>query len=119
MAPRRASGFPTLFGKLWDVEQYKAIGQGVRASWPYQVEVHWATPDSVAQGVISLSEGTGHGSAGGNFALSELLKPIWTDHLEICDCLWLRDLAREETTRGHLFSADEIWARYQARESKK
>ena len=62
-----------------------------------------------------LAEGSGHGAAGGNFLLAELLDEKWTENLEICDCLWLRDLAREEAGREELFSADEIWERAQGR----
>ena len=99
------------------MERYQTIGSGVRGSWPYEVAVHWPTPGtfSFPQNVIALSEGTGHGNQGGTFALADLLKPIWTEHLELCDCLWLRDLAREEAERGTLFSADEIWARFRER----
>ena len=62
-----------------------------------------------------LAEGSGHGNAGGNFALADILDEKWTENLEICDCLWLRDLAREEAARGTLFTADEIWERAQKR----
>lgn len=115
MPGSRASGFPTGPDKLCYVEQYKTIGEGRRASWPYQVDVHWAAPGADASRPIGLSEGTGHGSAGGNFRLSEILADVWTEHLELCDCLWLRELAREEIERGTPFSADEIWARFEAR----
>ena len=95
------------------MDKYQTIGQGYRASWPYTVAVHWAGKD--LGGPIMLAEGTGHGGAGGNFALSEMLDEKWDDNLEICDCLWLRDLAREEATRGELFTPDEIWKRAQKR----
>ena len=95
------------------MDKYQIIGQGYRASWPYEIAVHW--PGAHQAGPISISEGTGHGAAGGNFALSEILDAKWSDNLEICDCLWLRDLAREEIARGALFSADEIWKRAQER----
>lgn len=78
------------------MENYKIIGKGVRVSWPYEIAVHWAMPESYAQGVISLSEGTGYGSAGGNFPLADMLKEIWTTNLEACNRLWLRDLASEK-----------------------
>ena len=89
------------------MDKYQIIGAGTRASWPYEVAVHW--PGEHLGGPIMLAEGTGHGAAGGNFLLSELLDAKWDDNLEICGCLWLRDLAREETARGEPFSADEIW----------
>ena len=93
------------------MDKYQTIGQGVRASWPYEVAVHW--PGQHQAGPILLAEGTGHGAAGGNFALADILDETWTENLEVCDCLWLRDLAREEAARGILFSADEIWDRAQ------
>ena len=93
------------------MEKYQNIGRGTRASWPYEVAVHWE--DQHPGGPIMMAEGTGHGSAGGNFALSAMLQPQWQSHLEICGCEWLRDLAIEERERGALFSADEIWERAQ------
>ena len=93
------------------MSKYQNIGRGARAGWPYEIAVHW--PGENLGGPIMLAEGTGHGAAGGNFALSEMLDAKWDDNLEICDCLWLRDLAREEIARGALFSADEIWQRAQ------
>ena len=95
------------------MDKYETIGQGVRASWPYEVAVHW--PGEHPGGPILLAEGMGHGAAGGNFALSDITDDKWSDHLEICGCLWLRDLAREEIERGQLFTADEIWQRANAK----
>ena len=97
------------------MDKYQIIGQGVRASWPYEVAVHWSNEHP--GGPIMLAEGSGHGGAGGNFALADVTRDIWTSHLEICDCLWLRDLAREESERGTLFTADEIWQRAQERQN--
>ena len=91
------------------MDKYQIIGEGKRNSWPYQVAVHWAVEHP--GGPIMLAEGSGHSGAGGNFALAAILGDTWTEHLEICDCLWLRDLAREEQERGALFAADEIWER--------
>ena len=93
------------------MDKYETIGQGARASWPYEVAVHW--PGIHPGGPISLTEGTGFCAAGGNFALTDILDDKWTTNLEVCNCLWLRDLAREEQTRGTLFTADEIWQRAQ------
>jgi hypothetical protein len=101
------------------MERYETIGSGTHASWPYQVAVHW--DDSLparpryAPLAICLSEGTGHGAQGGNFALADLLNETWSKHLEICGCLWLRDLAQQERGQGRCFSADEIFAAAQAR----
>ena len=60
-----------------------------------------------------LAEGSGHCAASGNFALADLLDAKWNENLEICDCLWLRDLAREEAKREILFTPDEILERAQ------
>ena len=95
------------------MDKYQEIGRGTRASWPYEVAVHWK--DEHPGGPIMLAEGSGHSGAGGNFALAEILDEKWRSHLEICDCLWLRDLALEERERGQIFTADEIWQRAQER----
>lgn len=95
------------------MDKYQIIGRGVRSSWPHEIAVHW--PGKDLGGPVMLTEGMGHGSAGGNFALAEILDEKWNDNLGICDCLWLRDLAREEAERSTLFSADEIWERAQER----
>ena len=95
------------------MDKYQKIAHGARNGWPYEIAVHW--PGEQPGGPISLSEGTGQGAASGNFTLAEMQDAKWDDNLEICDCLWLRDLAREEIARGPLFSADEIWERAQAR----
>lgn len=97
------------------MDKYQTIGQGTRGSWPYEIAIHW--PGKHLGGLISLSEGSGHGNAGGNFALADILDAKWDDNLEVCDCLWLRDLAHEEAARGVLFTADEIWEH--AQECKK
>ncbi len=94
------------------MDKYQNIGRSTRGSWPYEIAVHW--PGEHAGGPIMLAEGSGHGSAGGNFALAEMLDAKWESNLEICDCLWLRDLAREEIERGTPFAPDEIWQRAQA-----
>ena len=87
------------------------IGAGTRGSWPYEIAVHW--PGEHQSGPIMLAEGDGRNGAGGNFLLSEMLDTKWNLNLEVCECEWLRDLAREERARGELFSADEIWERAQ------
>ena len=97
------------------MDKYQIIGKGERQGWPYEIAVHW--PGEHGDGPIMLAEGSGHGGAGGNFMLSELLDTKWNDNLEICDCLLLRDLAREEAARGELFSANEIWERAQKQKS--
>ena len=93
------------------MDKYQTIGENTRGVWPYEVAVHW--PGENGDDPILLAEGVAHGAASGNFALSALLDKKWDENLEICDCLWLRDLAREEAARGVLFSADEIWERAQ------
>lgn len=81
-----------------------SIGSALKNSWPYDIEVSWEKSGET----LILSEGTGHGAAGGYFTLAAIQNPVWTEHLRLCDCLWLRDLADEEMRRGHLFTADEI-----------
>lgn len=93
------------------MDKYQTIGKGARSSWPYEIAVHWLGKHQA--GPIMLAEGSGHGSAGGNFALADILDAKWSVNLEVCDCLWLRDMAREEAERGKVFTADEIWTRAQ------
>ena len=93
------------------------LGQGNQFSHPYEVAIHWERLSSHPPHIIALSEGSGHASMGGYFSLGDLVKPEWTLHLELCDCLWLRDLAREEQELGRFFSADEIFARWHKRAS--
>ena len=97
------------------MDKYQTIGGGKRGAWPYEIAVHWPGKDGDAP--IMLAEGTGCGAAGGNFTLAALLDEKWDENLEVCDCLWLRDLAREEIERGTLFTADEIWQRAQERKN--
>jgi hypothetical protein len=44
-----------------------------------------------------------------------MLDPRWDDHLRICGCLWLRQLAREEQEAGRRLTADEILSRWSER----
>lgn len=97
------------------MDKYEIIARGTRGTWPYEIAIHW--PGKHSGGPIMLAEGSGHGGAGGNFSLAEMLDPKWTENLEVCDCLWLRDLAREEASRGAVFTAQEIWQRAQERKN--
>lgn len=97
------------------MEPYKIIGEGKRASYPYEVGIHWEdSSSSQTPRPILLAEGSGHASMGGYFTLADTLADVWTEHLQICGCLRLRELAREEQASGRVFSADEIYARWLA-----
>ena len=94
------------------MNRYEIIGRGERASYPYDIGIFWGSNGARP---IALGEGRGHGSAGGAFTLAEMLDDKWTENLEICDCGWLRKLARAESARESPFSADELWQRAQQR----
>lgn len=57
---------------------------------------------------IGLGEGRGFGGVGGSFTLQEVADPKWRDHLEVCGCEWLVELAETETRNGRLFTPEEI-----------
>ncbi|MGV3755246.1 MAG: hypothetical protein ACO1QS_07680 [Verrucomicrobiota bacterium] len=62
---------------------------------------------------IGLGEGGGHGAMGCVVPLSDLLLPLWSHHLQVCRCEWLRDLAAEEQVAGRCFTPAEIRARWE------
>lgn len=97
------------------MQRYQNISYVEQRGKPYEVLVHWNDDGREVPSTICLSEGSGHGAQGSCFLLSEMLEDTWTEHLRICDCLWLRDLAREEQQTGRYFSADELWEMSQAR----
>ncbi len=99
------------------MERYRIISY-VENGKTREVNLHWDDDGRVPPQTICLSEGCGHGAQGSCFELSTMLEDTWTEHLRICDCLWLRDLAREEQQTGRFFSADEILAISQTRLKK-
>ncbi len=101
------------------MEKQKTIGYAHKGSHPYEIAIYWENVPSSPPRTIALSEGSGHANMAGCFFLSEMLHEAWTENLEVCDCLWLRDLAVEEKARGQLFSADEIYAIWEERAKKK
>lgn len=100
------------------MDRYEVIGEGRQGSYPYEVGIHWETPVPDKPRPVGFAEGSGHGSAGGYFPLSDVLLEIWTEHLRLCGCLWLRDLATQEQSAGRFFSADEIHAAWLAHRKK-
>src|SRR5689334_9432923 len=97
------------------MERYLIIGEGRQSGFPYEVGIHWDDPVSQIPRVILLGEGSGHASMGGYFPLSTLLDARWSEHLQICECLWLRDLARQEVMLGRCFGVDEIFELWRSR----
>ena len=83
------------------------IGRALRDGCPYRVEL---CPDNFAA-PIRISYGIGMGAIEADCPLANLLTPGWTEILQLCNCEWLLDLAREERERGALFTPDEIRAR--------
>lgn len=98
--------------------EQRTVGYNDEGPRPYEVAVYWDKSSSFPLRTIALSEGAGHANMGGCFSLCDMLHDDWTEHLRICGCLWLRDLAVEEQARGQSFSADEIYAFWQARSKK-
>lgn len=98
-------------------DSYKIIGTS-KSGRHYDVGVYRSDPPPSGPErplTLALNEGLGHGCQGSCFTLADMLDERWTEHLQLCNCLWLRDLAREEQASGRFFSADEIWERWQAR----
>ena len=83
------------------------LGRGGRFSHPYEVRLDL---DGGTRPIL-LNEGSGHANMGGRFSLQDILAPAWTEHLELCDCGWLRDVAREEQARTTPFTAEELLQR--------
>lgn len=91
------------------------IGRGRIGARPYEVAVRWEDSLLPQPSPLAFSEGSGHASWASNNSLADVLHEAWTEHLEICDCLWLRDLAIQERALGRFLSSDEIFAASQAR----
>lgn len=53
--------------------------------WPYEVALCF---DEVAS-PVALSEGVGHGAAGGLFTAAEALKESWVKHIQFANGEWL------------------------------
>lgn len=90
------------------------IGRGRIGARPYQVAVRWEDPQLPQPSPLAFSEGSEHASWASNLPLADVLHEAWTEHLEICGCLWLRDLAIQERALGRFLSADEILATSQS-----
>lgn len=97
------------------MEESDVIGRGGSLAERYQVTVCHDDCDEPRPRTIELSEGSGHRGMASRLPLSDVLDEVWTRHLEICDCLWLRDLAQTEPALGRCLSAEEILAANQAR----
>lgn len=98
------------------MQRYQPLGRGAEADkpdYPYDVAIYWPDPPLADPHPIALGEGTGWMSAGGSFKLADLLDEKWTRHLELCGCLYLRELARQEQREGRILSTDEIWEKWQ------
>jgi len=80
--------------------------------WPYNVYINLENDELP----IGLSEGFGYGTAGANFKLSALLKDQWKDHLSICRCQKLIDIAKEEKSKKVIFTANEIYEKWKSKE---
>lgn len=100
------------------MEESDIIGRGGLGSHPYLVAVCRDNRDEPRPRTIEMSEGSGHHSWASRLPLSAMLDEVWTEHLEICDCLWLRDLAQSEPALGRCLSADEILAADQTRRAQ-
>lgn len=92
------------------MDKFKYIGHGERKNsgwpnWPFHVMVCFDSPERP----IGLSEGIDHASGGGNFRLQDILDSRWDEHLDACDCLWLRELAHKEKSNQTNFSPNEIF----------
>ncbi|MCM8528693.1 MAG: hypothetical protein NE327_19365 [Lentisphaeraceae bacterium] len=90
----------------------KILGRGSKQyktySWPYEVGLNYGN-DNIP---IYLGEGIGHGSAGGFFTLRTLLEEQWEEHLKLCDCEKLKEIALEEKQNKQKFSAEEIYKKW-------
>jgi len=78
-------------------------------NYPYDVFVNLDLPEAP----IGFGEGTGFGGVGCSISLQALLNEDWTEHLRICGCEWLMDLAREENSHAVPFTPDEILGRWE------
>ena len=102
------------------MEKWHYLGQGFepgKPGYPYDVAIYTPATPYPEFAPIALSEGSGFMSAGGAFPLADMLDDKWTSHLELCGCLYLRDLARQQQQEGRIWTADEIWEKWQARPS--
>jgi hypothetical protein len=95
---------------MTDRPTFQVIGEGYR-KWPYSVFLDFDNPRFPLQ----MWYGSGHMETGGGILLQELLSAEYDTHLDVCGCLWLHDLAREEQERGTPFTATEIEERWKAR----
>ena len=77
---------------------------------PYPQEVSINLNDNELP--IGLAEGSGHGSAGGSFRLSDMIGDHFHSHLSMCNCLNLKKIAEEEKASGRKFSAAEIYEKW-------
>ena len=89
--------------------EHRTVRTGDALEWPYDVVLS-LVPAQGAQFLL-LGEGVSHASSCGWFTLREMADLRWQSHLRHCGCEWLAKLAREETSRGTPFTAEEVLAR--------